>query len=96
MIGANSRYAQSVVTPAVNLDGKDVMAVVFTPPVDTFMRYTYYQVTGADTIDGIASNYYGDPTLWWMIANANPEVQDWLTMTTGRLLRIPVPGSVLT
>lgn len=88
-ISATSRYAQSTVVPAQNLDGTDILAIVFTPPTDTTITFTYHQVTGNDYVDVLANRYYGDPTLWWVIANANPEVTNWTSLIVGSLLRIP-------
>jgi nucleoid-associated protein YgaU len=89
MISANSRYSQSTVVPGMNLDGSDVMVILFTPPADVIVQYTYHQVTGSDRVDQLAARYYGDPTAWWKIANANPEIVNWLALPVGRLLRIP-------
>ena len=90
MISASSRYANSAIVTAQNEDGTDIQAIVFTPPADTVIQYTMHQVTGADTIDLLANQYYGDPTLWWQIANANPEILNWSSLTVGYLLRIPL------
>ena len=65
-------------------------------------RYTEYRVTEGDRVDTIANDFYGDARLWWIIANANPEILDWFNMdvpahegvpftgmTPGYVLRIP-------
>lgn len=93
MIAANSRYAQSTVVPAVDLDGDDIMVILFGVPADKTVQFTYYQVTGADHIDQLAARFLGNPTYWWIIANANPEIVNWLTLPTGYLLRIPTVAS---
>jgi hypothetical protein len=89
MITANSRYAGSTVVPGSDLDGNDIMVILFTPPTDTTFQYTYHQVTGADYVDVLAFQNYGDPSLWWVIANANPEIVNWASLVPGTLLRIP-------
>jgi nucleoid-associated protein YgaU len=93
VISANSRYASRVLVPATNLDGDDILAITFAEPVNTPIRYQLHVVTGADTIDGLAYKIYGDGTLWWAIANLNPEVQDFSVLTTGQVLRIPAAGT---
>lgn len=51
--------------------------------------FTYYQVEEDDTIDWIASEYFGDGRMWWAIADANPEILDWMHLPIGTVLRIP-------
>jgi hypothetical protein len=92
MISANSRYANSVIVPAANLDGDDILAITFSQPSDATIRYQYHVVTGDETIDSLAFRIFGDGTLWWAIAKLNPELQDFSSLTTGYLLRIPVVG----
>ena len=95
MIPAGSRYAANTVVPAKNLDGRDILAVTFTQPVNTSIRYQYHQVAGHDTIDGLAYKIFGDATKWWAIANLNPEILDFSMLTVGYLLRVPVTGARL-
>lgn len=90
MIPANSRYASATVVPATDVDGNDILAIVPAAPADTVIRYTYHQVAGTDDVTLLAFRYYGDPTVWWKIANANPEVTNWATITTGSLIRVPI------
>lgn len=93
MISANSRYANGVIVPATNLDGDDILAIVFTEPRNRVIRYQYHVVTGADTIDQLAYQFFGDGTLWWAIANLNPEIQDFSALTTGQVLRVPAAST---
>lgn len=54
-------------------------------PDDIYVRTTY-----TDRYDTLASEYYNDSSLWWVIANANPTSrQDSLSVTPGMQLRIP-------
>lgn len=95
MISALSRYASSTIVPAVNLAGNDILAITFTEPVDTVIKYQYHQVTGHDTVDGLAYKIYGDATRWWVIANLNPEIVDFSQLPIGYMLRVPVTGAIL-
>jgi hypothetical protein len=95
MISATSRYANSTVIPGSDLDGNDIMVIIFSTPTDTTFQFTYYQVNGADEVSALAQRFYGDATLWWVLANANPEVLDWTTLVAGTLLRIPTLASAL-
>jgi phage tail protein X len=43
-----------------------------------------------DRLDNLAYQFYGDPTLWWIIQIANPDLpNDSLYPTLGFQLRIP-------
>jgi hypothetical protein len=43
-----------------------------------------------DRLDNLAYQFYGDPTLWWVISIANPDLpNDSLYPTLGYQLRIP-------
>lgn len=94
MISANSRYASSTVVTAQNLDGRDVLVILFDTPQDQSFRFTWHQLTGDEYPDQLAQRHYGDPTLWWVIARANPEITDWMQLPPGTLLRIPVTGAL--
>ena len=43
-----------------------------------------------DRLDLLANDYYGDPTLYWIIASANNLSGDSLVPPIGQQLRIPV------
>jgi nucleoid-associated protein YgaU len=89
MIAANSRYATSQVV-ALDQDGQVVNVIV--PGQQSAVTFTYvsHMLTALDRLDRLANQYYGDPTLWWQIANANPELSpDWSAFTPGTIIRIP-------
>ncbi|WP_431970461.1 LysM peptidoglycan-binding domain-containing protein [Nocardia sp. bgisy134] len=51
-----------------------------------------YEVVEGDRLDLISARWYGDPELWWRIADANPSSHpDELTAKVGRRLRITAP-----
>ena len=92
MIFPNSRYANSALAtieaPAVFGSG-DVSVIV--PGQATAYSFTYvtYQTRIGDRIDGLAYQFYTDATLWWRIAQANPEILWWDNLTPGTVIRIP-------
>lgn len=92
MILPNSRYANSqVVTicaPAV-FGGGNVAVIVPSQAVAYSFTYVTYQVQIGDRIDSIAYQFYTDATLWWRIAQANPEILWWDNLTPGTVIRIP-------
>jgi len=50
----------------------------------------YYIVARADDrLDLIATDFFGDPTLWWVVAMANDLPGDSMFMPMGFQLRIP-------
>jgi hypothetical protein len=88
MISSRSRYANSkLVTQTVK--GKDVIYVTPSPAVSFTFQYSYYIIDGSDRIDNIASAFIGDPTQWYTIGSANPEIMQWFSVPPGTIVRIP-------
>nr|PZN17704.1 MAG: hypothetical protein DIU80_24055 [Chloroflexota bacterium] len=52
-------------------------------------NFMYYQVRDQDRIDDLATRFLGDVSLWWMIADANPEILDPSRLPLGAVIRIP-------
>jgi hypothetical protein len=50
----------------------------------------YIITTIGDRLDLLAFDFYGDSTLWWIIASANDMQPDSLVPPLGMTLRIPV------
>ena len=50
---------------------------------------TFYTVSQADTIDGIAYKHYGNAQLGWAIMEANPVFQSEIEIKPGDVLMIP-------
>lgn len=88
MISSTSRYKDSTLALVASSRGTN-LTVVPSPQREWAFSFTYHLVTGADRIDLLAQQYYGDPRMWWHIADANPEVLSWEALTPGRTIRIP-------
>lgn len=90
-ISANSRYATSTVV-ALERNGQTINVIVPSQPVTTTINYISHLYSSNDRLDLLANQYFGDPTQWWQIANANPDlnVLDWTSITPGTIIRIPV------
>lgn len=88
-IAADSRYVTATITTAVGPDGetRQEMRVAF--PRSRMISYTYYRVVDGERVDTIAKDFYGKGELWWMIADANPEVIDWFDLEPGTIIRVP-------
>ncbi len=88
-IAADSRYIDATITTDVGPDGeaRQEMRVAF--PKSRLITYTYYRVVGGERVDTIARDFYGVAEYWWKIANANPEIMDWIDLEPGTILRVP-------
>lgn len=49
----------------------------------------YLITTAGDRLDNISYDYYGDPTLWWVIAVSNNISQDSIFLSPGTQIRVP-------
>jgi len=88
-ISADSRYVTATITTAKGRDDetRQEMRVAF--PRSRMITYTFYRVLDQDRIDTIAHNFYGRGDLWWKIADANPEILDWMNLDPGLIIRVP-------
>lgn len=75
----NTRYISNPIYPDVPLDEND----------------TYLIATDGDRYDILANAFYGDETLWWIIAAANSSNRDSMFITPGKQLRIPANSSLV-
>lgn len=88
MITADSRYNNTPVSVVDTPQGKR-QVVGIEPAQERSFEFTFYQVEEGDTVDSIADDNFDSGTLWWIIADANPEILDWHTLSPGTILRIP-------
>jgi Phage Tail Protein X len=88
MINSDSRYRDSATVLISSPRGTN-LAIVPGVARDWEFSYTYFLFGGQDRIDQIAQDVYGDATLWWHIADANPAILDWTSIPLGTVLRIP-------
>jgi hypothetical protein len=90
VIVEGSRYASALVVRVTLSDGTYQWAVLgerwATPQT---IRYRYRTTQQGDRMDMLASQEYGDPLLWWVIARANPEVFYPDEIPVGTVIRIP-------
>ena len=88
-ITADSRYTTAAITTAVGPDGDTRQEMRTAFPRAQVVNYTYYRVIDLDRVDTIANDFYGRADLWWKIADANPEILDWMTLEPGTVIRVP-------
>lgn len=87
-ISAGSRYASSTLI-VLDVNGTSRQVIYPTSPGTYQFKFIAHIYSADETIDGIAAAYYGDPTQWWKIGQANPEIMDWDNLTPGQTIRIP-------
>jgi len=72
MFAKNSRYASLPGSSPVNANGERLLGTnlrLIAATDGTFL----HTVLARDRLDLLALKYYGDPTRWWQISDANPE-----------------------
>lgn len=90
MFAKNSRYATVPTSSPVDAKGENLLGTnvrIIPPATGTFQ----HRVLGRDRLDLLALKYYGDPTRWWQISDANPEV----ALPTDLLDRTPIQEELL-
>jgi hypothetical protein len=88
MIMADSRYMSAVLQTVDAVDGpRQEMRVPF--PSARQITYTFYRIKAGDRPDTLAAQFFSNPGLWWVIADANPEYLSWNDIPLGASIRIP-------
>jgi nucleoid-associated protein YgaU len=80
MLNTNSRYT----TTTAN-DG----TIIAVRKSKNLEKYSLYTVRSNDTMESIAVLTYGDPSLYWRIADMNPQIQYPDSLQIGDTIRIP-------
>tara|TARA_R100000995_G_C3401616_1_gene85159 strand:+ start:114 stop:455 length:342 start_codon:yes stop_codon:yes gene_type:complete len=67
------------------------------PEISLSARDVYITTSSIDRLDLLASQFYRDVDLWWIIATANPDVvrRDSLCLQPGIQIRIPLDVNVI-
>ena len=86
-IQRGSRYERALVVATADDDG------VVRPTAYRFGRQGYssfqlFQMSG-QTLEQLADRQYGDARLWWVIADANPEIGYPDNIPSGTVIRLP-------
>ena len=89
MISNRSRYVRDSVSRVAGRDGILRSTIVPRTPNNVIFNYTYYSWVEGNRIDLLAYAFFNDPTRWWIIADANPEVFLWDELPSGTVIRIP-------
>ena len=72
--------------------GKRMYATSRYPEIPLTENDVYVYTSQGDRYDVLALNYYGDSSLWWIIAAANPNI-DLMTLVIPEGVQIRIPGN---
>jgi hypothetical protein len=76
-------------TGIASTSGKDLYKPTYYPNIDAKEDDNYILTGNTDRLDTIAYDFYGDSTLWWVVAMANNLEGDSMFPPQGMYLRIP-------
>jgi nucleoid-associated protein YgaU len=94
VLDPDSRYANRPIDTLVTPDGREVRYVRSRalPDPERFRVLTEVVVADGDRLDLVCARTFGNPSLWWRIADANEALDPAdLIATPGRKLKIPSP-----
>lgn len=85
-----SRYADSEIDYLSLVENGDLTPVVgyLFAELGTISWVDYTWKSG-DRLEQISQNFYNTPYSWWIIAEANPEIEDALNIPAGYKIRVP-------
>ena len=74
-----------------SIEGKRIYKALKYPEIPLSIEDIYVITTSGDRLDLLANQFYKDTRLWWIIANANPEIvrRDSFNLKPGLEVRIP-------
>lgn len=88
-----SRYGLSQFEQPASLDAENsrrYYKTLIDPVIPKSYTDVYIIPSFGERLDLLAGKYYGDPSLWWIIAAANPELRkDSIYLEPGIQIRVP-------
>ena len=84
---ANSRYENNKIQKLK--DGRRVFRTRLYPDIPKSDKDIYIVTQTGDRMDALANQFYGDASLWWIIAAANNIHNAPFGLKDGTILRIP-------
>jgi len=76
-------------TGITSTSGKDMYSPTYYPNIDAREDDNYIQTGTTDRLDIIAYDFYGDASLWWVVAMVNNLPGDSMFPPQGVYLRLP-------
>lgn len=90
MITASSRYANNVVQAITGTDGVTRQTIMPRAPQSRSLTVSDYTWRVGDRVDLLSARVYGDDMMWWVLADANPQILDWTNVAAGTIVRVPL------
>lgn len=87
-----SRYSTTSVIRDSNEQRRKATTIISNIPVS--VSDIYIQITSSDRLDKLANTFYGDSTLWWVIATANNLGKGTIVVPQNVILRIPGKSNI--
>jgi nucleoid-associated protein YgaU len=81
------RYKNNITKKTI--DGRQVYVPKIYPDIPESIYDTYVATETGDRLDTLATQFYNDATLWWIIAAANKIHTAPIGFKDGTVLRIP-------
>lgn len=78
----------------VSIGGVEFWELDLFPTIPESPADIYYRVESVDRLDSLATRFYGDPNLWWVIAVANDINLNPTDLQVGQTIRVPSPAYV--
>lgn len=94
MLDPDSRYADQPIDTLLDVQGNEIRYVRrrIVPDPNRFRTLAEVVVHASDRLDLISARSFGNPGIWWRIADANEAVDPAeLVALPGRRLKIPSP-----
>jgi hypothetical protein len=89
MIFTDSRYADGTLIKAQDSRTNTYRLGVYRKFPTKSVQYYQYVWAEGDRIDSVTNNLMGNPSFWWQIMDANPEIINPTDIPVGTILRIP-------
>ena len=88
------RYTTTAVIQEMNEQRRFASTII--PNIPTSAEDIYIQTTSIERLDKLANKFYGDSTLWWVIAAANFLGKGTVVIPQNTTLRIPANNNIKT
>jgi hypothetical protein len=92
----NSRYQTTPLAVLTTDDGTEMVYLRrrFVPPPEAFAPARLITVCQGDRLDNLASQWIGDPEMFWRLCDANRALQPEEMQTVGKVLIVPMPPGI--
>ncbi len=87
-----SRYSSTPVIQDATEQRRKATTII--PVIPISVSDIYIQITSSDRLDKLANTFYGDSTLWWVIATANNLGKGTIIVPQNVILRIPSKSNI--